>query len=164
MIQKVIAYISERVRLHSLMEYLSKKTVPVHKYTIWYYFGGITLFLFVVKVCTGILLLLYYRPSAEGAFESVQFILTQVHYGWLIRNIHSWSANIMILMRFIHMFSAFLMQAYRPPREITWVSGSLLLFISLGFGFSGYLLPSFGKRPTLEKNWHRRSFPEAIVR
>ncbi len=141
MIQKVIAYISDRARLHSLMEYMSKKTVPVHKHTFWYYFGGITLFLFIVQVCTGILLLLYYRPSAEGAFESVQFILTQVHFGLLIRNIHSWSANIMILMLFIHMFSAFLMKAYRPPREITWISGFLLLFISLGFGFSGYLLP-----------------------
>ncbi len=141
MVQKIISYISDRAKLQSVTDYMKKKTVPLHKHTVWYYFGGVTLFLFVVQVCTGILLLLYYRPTAEGAFESVQFIVTQVHYGWLIRNIHSWSANLMVLMLFIHMFSAFLMKAYRKPREITWISGSLLLFIALGFGFSGYLLP-----------------------
>jgi cytochrome b6 len=100
-----------------------------------------TLFLFVVQVVTGILLLLYYRPSAENAFESVQFIVTEVQFGWLIRSIHSWSANLMIATLFIHLFSVFFLRAYRRPREITWVSGVVLLFIAICFGFSGYLLP-----------------------
>ena len=100
-----------------------------------------TLFLFTVQVATGILLLLYYRPSSEGAFESVQFIMTEVQFGWLIRSIHSWSANLMIATLFIHMFSVFFLRAYYPPREITWVSGVVLLFIVICFGFSGYLLP-----------------------
>src|SRR5512136_1584443 len=100
-----------------------------------------TLFLFVFQVCTGILLLLYYRPSAETAFESVQFIMTEVQFGWLIRSIHSWSANLMIGAAFVHMFSALFLRAFRRPRELTWVSGALLLFLSLAFGFSGYLLP-----------------------
>jgi cytochrome b6 len=100
-----------------------------------------TLFLFVVQVVTGILLLLYYRPSAENAFESVQFIMTEVKFGWLIRSIHSWSANLMILTLFIHMFSVYFMRAYNRPRELTWVTGVVLLFLSVGFGFSGYLLP-----------------------
>lgn len=141
MLQKIISYINNRTKLQVVTDYMKKKRVPEHKHTIWYYFGGITLFLFLIQVGTGILLLLYYRPTAEGAFESVQFIVTQVHYGWLIRNIHCWSANLMILMLFIHMFSAFLMKAYRKPREITWITGALLLFVALGFGFSGYLLP-----------------------
>jgi len=141
MLQKIISYINDRTKLQVVTDYMKKKSVPEHKHTIWYYFGGITLFLFLIQVGTGILLLLYYRPTAEGAFESVQFIVTQVHYGWLIRNIHCWSANLMILMLFIHMFSAFLMKAYRKPREITWITGALLLFVALGFGFSGYLLP-----------------------
>jgi cytochrome b6 len=85
--------------------------------------------------------MLYYRPSPEGAFESVQFIMTEVKFGWLIRSIHSWSANLMIATLFIHMFSVFLLKAYRPPREATWLSGAALLGLALFFGFSGYLLP-----------------------
>jgi cytochrome b6 len=100
-----------------------------------------TLFLFVIQVGTGILLLLYYRPSAETAFESVQFIVTEVEFGWLIRSVHSWSANLMMATAFIHMFSALFLRAFRKPRELTWLSGVILLFLSLGFGFSGYLLP-----------------------
>jgi cytochrome b6 len=108
---------------------------------VWYYFGGVTLFLFMVQVATGILLLLYYRPSPTEAYESVQFIMTRVEFGWLIRSIHSWSANLMILAAFIHMFSVVFLHAYRRPREITWLSGLALLGLALGFGFSGYLLP-----------------------
>src|SRR5204862_2035566 len=71
----------------------------------------------------------------------VQFIVTQVQFGWLIRNIHSWSANLLIAVAFAHFFSVFFLKSYRKPRELTWVSGILLLFLMLGFGFSGYLLP-----------------------
>ncbi len=134
-------WLDERLGLSSVAKIAAKKEVPVHRHSIWYYFGGMTLFLFTVQVATGILLLLYYRPSAEGAFESVQFIVTEVQFGWLIRSVHSWSANLLIAALFIHMFSVFFMSAYRAPREMTWVTGALLLFISIGFGFSGYLLP-----------------------
>jgi cytochrome b6 len=134
-------WLDERLGLGTLAGLARKKTVPLHRHTIWYYFGGMTLFLFAIQVVTGILLLLYYRPSAETAFESVQFIMTDVQFGWLIRSIHSWSANLMIAVLFIHMFSVYFMKAYRSPREVTWVTGALLLFITLGFGFSGYLLP-----------------------
>jgi len=134
-------WLDERLSVSALSEMARKKEVPVHRYSIWYYFGGMTLFLFVVQVVTGILLLLYYRPSAENAFESVQFIITEVKFGWLIRSIHSWSANLMIATLFIHLFSVFFLRAYRRPREMTWVSGVVLLFIAICFGFSGYLLP-----------------------
>ena len=134
-------WLDERLSVSALAEIAQKKEVPVHRYSIWYYFGGMTLFLFVVQVVTGILLLLYYRPSAENAFESVQFIVTEVQFGWLIRSIHSWSANLMIATLFIHLFSVFFLRAYRRPREMTWVSGVVLLFIAICFGFSGYLLP-----------------------
>ena len=125
----------------SLARLAEKKEVPVHRHSVWYYFGGMTLFLFTVQVVTGILLLLYYRPSSENAFESVQFIMTEVQFGWLIRSIHSWSANLMIATLFIHMFSVYFTRAYGPPREMTWLSGVFLLFIVICFGFSGYLLP-----------------------
>ncbi|HET6853290.1 MAG TPA: cytochrome bc complex cytochrome b subunit, partial [Pyrinomonadaceae bacterium] len=134
-------WLDERLSISALGHMAAKKEVPLHRHSIWYYFGGMTLFLFTVQVVTGILLLLYYRPSSENAFESVQFIITEVQFGWLIRSIHSWSANLMIATLFIHLFSVFFLRAYRRPREITWVSGVVLLFIVICFGFSGYLLP-----------------------
>jgi cytochrome b6 len=134
-------WLDERLGIDALINLAHKKEVPIHRHEIWYYFGGMTLFLFVVQVATGILLLLYYRPSAENAFESVQFIVTEVQFGWLIRSVHSWSANLLIAALFIHMFSVYFLKAYRSPREMTWLTGALLLFIALGFGFSGYLLP-----------------------
>src|SRR5574341_798081 len=140
-IQPLKNWLDERLSISSLAKLADKKEVPVHRQSIWYYLGGMTLFLFVVQVVTGILLLLYYRPSAEQAFESVQFLMTEVKFGWLVRSIHSWSANLMIFTLFLHLFSVFFLKAYRKPRELTWISGAFLFFLGLGFGFTGYLLP-----------------------
>ncbi len=140
-IDGLISWVDDRLGLASLRGLLAHKSVPRHSATAWYYFGGITLFFFVIQVLTGILLLLYYRPTAAEAYESVQFIMTDVQFGWLVRSIHSWSANLMILAAFIHMFSVVFLHAYRKPREVTWLSGIALLGLALGFGFSGYLLP-----------------------
>ena len=134
-------WIKDRVGLEAIEHVAREKTVPVHRHTPWYYFGGMTLFFFLVQVATGILLMLYYRPSSQEAYESVQFLMTQVPFGWLIRSIHSWSANLMIAAAFVHLFSVLLLKAYRPPRELTWMSGMALLGLAMGFGFSGYLLP-----------------------
>jgi cytochrome b6 len=140
-LQRCLAWLEERTGWSFLLDLGRHKQVPQHRHTLWYYLGGMTLFLFGLQVGTGILLLLYYRASAEEAFESVQFLVTKVPFGWLIRSIHSWSANLLVFVLFVHMFSVFFMKAYRKPREITWMSGMLLLFLMLGFGFSGYLLP-----------------------
>ena len=140
-LQKIYKWIDKRVQLETLVEFMGKKYVPVHRKSVWYYFGGVSLFLFIIQVVTGILLLLYYKGSEQLAFESVQFIMSKVQFGWLIRSIHSWAANLFILSAFIHMFSVFFERSYREPREITWVTGMLMLFLALGFGFSGYLLP-----------------------
>ncbi len=138
---QIMDWIDQRFDLSGVRHFIAEKGVPIHTQKIWYYLGGMTLFLFMVQVASGILLLLYYRPSATEAFESVQFIVTQVEFGWLVRNIHSWSANLLILATFAHLFSVFFLKAYRKPRELTWISGAALLFLMLGFGFSGYLLP-----------------------
>jgi len=138
---RIAQWLNERLGLDSVREFLAHKHVPVHSATPWYYFGGITLFLFVIQVLTGILLLLYYRPTPTEAYESVQFIVTRVEFGWLVRSVHSWSANLMILAAFVHMFSVVFLHSYRRPREVTWLSGIVLLGLALGFGFSGYLLP-----------------------
>jgi cytochrome b6 len=140
-VEPITLWLDDRLGIGSIAQLARKKEIPIHRHSIWYYFGGMTLFLFGVQVVTGILLLLYYRPSAETAFESVQFIVTEVQFGWLIRSVHSWSANLLIATLFIHMFSVYFMRAYRRPREVTWLSGVFLLLLAVGFGFSGYLLP-----------------------
>jgi cytochrome b6 len=132
------------VRIGSMtyaIDYLSKKTVPIHRQSIWYYFGGLTLFFFVIQIITGLLLLLYYKPTEAEAFDSFVYIQKEVAFGWLIRQVHSWSANLMTLMMFIHMFSAYFMKAYRKPRELMWLTGFVLCLLTLGLGFTGYLLP-----------------------
>ncbi len=139
--KKLYRWVDDRVHLGDLIEFMGKKYVPVHRGSIWYYFGGVTLFLFLIQVITGILLLLYYKGSEDLAFESIQFLMSKVSFGWLIRSVHSWSANLFILAAFIHMFSVFFEKSYRPPREMTWLSGMFMLFLGFGFGFSGYLLP-----------------------
>ena len=141
MVQNVVDWLDERIDLSGIRHFIAEKGVPIHTQEVWYCLGGMTMFLFAVQVFTGILLLLYYRPSAAEAYESVQFIVTQVEFGWLIRNVHSWSANLLIALAFAHFFSVFFLKSYRKPRELTWLTGILLLFLMLGFGFSGYLLP-----------------------
>ncbi|HSQ60380.1 MAG TPA: cytochrome bc complex cytochrome b subunit [Acidobacteriota bacterium] len=141
LIARAQAWLRERLNIDPIVEFASHKTVPSWKGSFWYYFGGVALFLFVVQVVTGILLLMYYQPGEKTAFESVRFIVTKVKFGWLIRSIHSWAANLFILAIFIHMFSVFFTRAFRRPRELTWYSGFVLLGLAMGLGFSGYLLP-----------------------
>ena len=140
-LDKLWEALDERFELDPIVEFIRHKVVPTHRHSWAYYFGGLTLFFFMVQVTTGILLLLYYRPTAEAAFESVQFIVTRVPFGWLVRSVHSWSANLMILSAFAHMFSVYFMGSYSKPRELTWWTGVGLLGLAMGFGFSGYLLP-----------------------
>lgn len=138
---RIRAWARDRLGWDDLAHIAAKKRIPVHRYTLFYYLGGMALFLFLVQVATGILLLLYYRPSSAEAFESVQYVMADVPFGWLIRSIHSWGANLFVGVVFAHLISVFFLKAYRAPREMTWVTGALLLFLALGFGFSGYLLP-----------------------
>ncbi len=140
-IDKPAQWFKSRYKLDEFTHLITEKKVPVHKHSFWYYLGGTTLILFITQIITGILLLFYYKPTAERAFESVKFIMTKVEFGWLIRSIHSWSANLMVAAAFIHLFSVFFLRSYRRPRELTWVTGAFLFFLCLGFGFTGYLLP-----------------------
>jgi cytochrome b6 len=139
--QALINWIQERFDFRPVKEFAEHKTVPRFRGFFWYYFGGVSLFLFIVQVVTGILLTMYYQPGAETAFESVHFIVSRVQFGWLIRSIHSWAANLMVLSIFIHMFSVYFSKAYRKPRELTWITGFVLFALALAFGFTGYLLP-----------------------
>lgn len=140
-VRRLYSFLSERLGLGDLEKLAISKRVPIHRSTHFYYFGGMALFLFMIQIVTGILLSLYYKPSPDQAFESVQGIVTEVDYGWLIRSAHCWSANLLIGVLFVHLLTTYMMRAYRRPREITWVTGVLLLGIFMAFGFSGYLLP-----------------------
>src|SRR5512134_4099161 len=96
-LEAVWTWLHDRLGLAPIGELAKKKKVPVHRHTLWYYLGGMTLFLFMVQVGTGILLLIYYRPSAEEAYESIQFLMAEVPFGWLVRSIHAWAANLLVL-------------------------------------------------------------------
>ena len=137
----IVDWIDERIGLEELSNVARKKTVPKHKHDAWYYFGGISLLFFIVQLLTGLLLLVYYQPGVTTAHASVQRITSQIEFGWLIRSVHSWSANLMLLSAVVHMFSVYFMKAFRKPRELTWATGMVLLVLGMVFGFSGYLLP-----------------------
>lgn len=130
-----------RFSLKALIALGTHKTVPVHKASLWYYLGGVALILLAIQVLTGGLLMAHYIPEIGSAHASIQHINNKVEFGWLMRSLHSWGANIMILALFVHMFSTFFMRAYRPPREVTWLTGMVMLVVAFGFGFTGYLLP-----------------------
>jgi len=134
-------FLTERLGLGVLAALSAKKRVPIHRTTAFYFLGGLALFLFTIQIVSGVLLSLYYKPSPAQAFESVQSIMTEIDFGWLIRSVHAWGANLVIGVLFLHLFTAFVMRAYRRPRELTWCSGVLILALFLVFGFSGYLLP-----------------------
>jgi len=144
---RAAAWVDERYQISEPLSKILKKPVPKYALHWWYCLGGITAFLFVVQGLTGIMLAFYYKPTAAGAYASIQFIENEVRFGSAIRAIHSWAANGMIVICVAHMLRVFIMGAYKRPRELNWVSGVLLLILTLAFGFTGYLLP-----------WDQRAF------
>lgn len=116
------------------------KRLPPH--TGWLHvFGSLSLLLFLSQTVTGILLLIYYRPTPEEAYQSIKYITAEVHFGWLYRQVHAWGATLMILALLLHMVRTYFMGAYKRPRELTWITGVLLFLVTITFGFTGYLLP-----------------------
>lgn len=140
LIKSVYNWIDQRLGLEELQAFAGKKRVPKHSQSFWYYWGGISLFFFLIQAITGVLLMVYYRPGPD-AYESVRQINADINFGWFFRSLHSWSANLMVAAVFVHMFSVYFMKAYRSPREFGWWTGLALLGIVMVFGFSGYLLP-----------------------
>ncbi len=139
--KKLAAWFNDRLGLPAISAFMAKKEVPRHKHTIWYYTGSSILLFLGIQIVTGIMLALYYKPTLEGANASVGKIMTDVPLGWIVRSVHSLSASCMIAIVMVHMVAILLTKSYRKPRELTWMSGVLLLVCSMGFGFTGYLLP-----------------------
>ncbi len=139
----VAAWAAERLPLEKLsfQTLVLKKEVPVHRMSCAYYTGGLVLLFFAVQALTGLLLLFHYEPTVSDAHASVEHLTHQVPGGALIRNLHAWSASAMIFCLLVHLLMALATKAFARPREITWIAGVLLLFITFAFGFTGYLLP-----------------------
>ena len=144
---RAVDWVEDRYKIAEPLSKILKKPVPKYALHWWYCLGGITAFLFVVQGITGILLAFYYKPTPEAAYASIQYIESQVYLGAAIRAIHHWCANGMIVLCVAHMLRVFIMGAYKAPRELNWMSGMLLLILTLVFGFTGYLLP-----------WDQRAF------
>jgi quinol-cytochrome oxidoreductase complex cytochrome b subunit len=136
---KVFEWLDERMGLTGIYNTVLDRKVP--RVNWWFTLGSASLFLFTMQVVTGIFLSVYYIPSPDHAYDSIQYIMTGVAYGWLIRGIHHWGATLMVIVVFAHMLRTFYFAAYKYPREITWLTGVVLLLCTLGMGFTGYLLP-----------------------
>jgi quinol-cytochrome oxidoreductase complex cytochrome b subunit len=141
LLNALYGWLDRRFFITDALKFALKKEVPVHKHSIWYYMGGVAMLFVMVQLLTGLLLMLYYVPTYEGAYNSVMKLMNEVEFGALIRSMHSWGANLFILVLFFHMFSTYFMKAYRAPREFTWLTGLGLLGLAMVFGFTGYLLP-----------------------
>ncbi len=137
----VAAWFRERIDAGPVFRLLDRKTVPTHRHSWIYVLGGAALFLFALQVASGSLLMLYYQPTEAAAHESVRKIATEVPSGWLVRSVHAWSADLFIAIVALHFAVKLFSRAYRKPRELTWITGMLLLAVALAAGFSGYLLP-----------------------
>jgi hypothetical protein len=147
LLARTVDWFDERYQVVEPIKKVLSKPVPLFA-TRWIYcLGGITFLLFIIQGVTGTLLAFYYKPTPEQAYTSIQFIETQVRFGASIRAIHHWSANGMVVMVVAHMLRVFITGAFKPPRELNWVTGIVLLVLTLGFGFTGYLLP-----------WDQRAF------
>ena len=140
MIRRILAWIDEQTELVSIMERFMREPLP--KGTGWpHVFGTAALFMFVVQAATGIFLMVYYVPSPDNAYETVQYIQRRIMFGSFVRGVHHWGASAMLLMVGLHMLQTFFWGAYKPPRQIIWVLGVALLLLTLTFSFTGYLLP-----------------------
>ncbi|MGD0612777.1 MAG: cytochrome b N-terminal domain-containing protein [Anaerolineales bacterium] len=137
--KKLFAWLDERLGLTDLYKNILDRPEP--KGNWWNTLGSASLFLFVIQAATGIFLTVYYTPSPDHAYDSIQYIMTGVAFGWLIRGIHHWGATLMVVVVFLHMIRVFVTASYKYPRELTWVIGVCLLLLTLGMGFTGYLLP-----------------------
>jgi quinol-cytochrome oxidoreductase complex cytochrome b subunit len=136
-------FLDARFNMEATRAFIGKqahKRLPPH--TGWLHvFGSLSLLLFVSQTITGILLLVYYRPTPDAAHDSIKYITADVQFGWLYRQVHAWGASLMILVVVLHMMHTYFCGAYKKPRELTWITGVLIFIATITFGFTGYLLP-----------------------
>lgn len=147
MLQKMYDWIDERVDITPLWRDIGDHEVPehvnpAHHFSAFVYcFGGLTFFVTVIQILSGMFLTMYYVPDIKNAWESVYYLQTEVAHGQIVRGMHHWGASVVIVMLLLHTLRVFFQGAYKKPRELNWMVGVLIFFIMLGLGFTGYLLP-----------------------
>ena len=136
---RVSAFLADRLPLKDVENHIKK---PLPKHINWLFsLGSTAAFLLILQAVTGAFLAFYYSPSPDHAYNAVNYISKEVAFGGFVRGLHHWGASAMVIVVCLHLLRVVVYASYKPPREITWVTGVLLLLIVLGFGFTGYLLP-----------------------
>ncbi|GGN56360.1 MULTISPECIES: menaquinol-cytochrome c reductase cytochrome b subunit [Oceanobacillus] len=147
MLQKIYDWIDERIDLQPIWRDIADHEVPehvnpAHHFSAFVYcFGGLTFFVVVIQILSGMFLTMYYVPDIENAWRSVYYLQTEVAHAQIVRGMHHWGASVVIVMLLLHTLRVFFQGAYKKPRELNWMVGVLLFFVMLGLGFTGYLLP-----------------------
>ena len=137
----LVGWVDERFPLSSFIKnHLTEYYAPKN-FNFWYFFGALALFTFVMQILTGIFLTMYYKPDAAQAFASVEFIMRDVSFGWLIRYMHSTGASLFFVVIYLHMFRGLMYGSYKKPRELLWLFGVAIFLLLMAESFFGYLLP-----------------------
>ena len=139
--QKLLAWIDDRFPMTKVWEeHLSKYYAPKN-FNFWYYFGSLAMLVLVLQIVTGLFLAMHYKPDTKLAFASVEFIMRDVDWGWLLRYLHSTGASFFFIVIYLHMFRALLYGSHRKPRELIWIIGVVIFIALMATAFMGYLLP-----------------------
>ncbi|BAB05392.1 cytochrome b6 [Halalkalibacterium halodurans] len=147
MLQRLYDWIDERFDLTPIWRDIADHEVPehvnpAHHFSAFVYcFGGLTFFVTVIQILSGMFLTMYYVPDIINAYQSVAYLQNEVAFGVIVRGMHHWGASLVIVMMFLHTLRVFFTGSYKKPRELNWVIGVLIFFVMLGLGFTGYLLP-----------------------
>ena len=138
---KLLAWVDSRFPLTSTIEaHLTKYYAPKN-FNFWYFFGSLAILVLALQIITGIFLVMHYKPDAEKAFQSVEYIMREVPWGWLVRYLHSTGASMFFVVVYLHMFRGLIYGSYRKPRELVWIFGCAIFLCLMAEAFMGYLLP-----------------------
>jgi ubiquinol-cytochrome c reductase cytochrome b subunit len=140
-LKNLVGWVDDRFPLMAMWnDHLAKYYAPKN-FNFWYFFGSLALLVLVIQIVTGIFLAMHYKPSAAEAFNSVEYIMRDVEWGWLMRYLHSTGASAFFVVVYLHMFRGLLYGSYKQPRELIWILGMLIYLCLMAEAFFGYLLP-----------------------
>ena len=134
-------WINQRLPVDAFWRSQASEYYAPKNFNFWYFFGFLALFVLVLQLVTGIFLTMFYKPGATTAFGSVEFIMREVDFGWLLRYLHSTGASAFFLVVYLHMFRALLYGSYKSPRELLWLLGMFIYLALMAEAFMGYVLP-----------------------
>jgi ubiquinol-cytochrome c reductase cytochrome b subunit len=141
MFGKIVNWIDDRIPMTDTWNKHAGQYPAPKNFNFWYYFGILATIIFVNQILTGIWLTMNYNPSGEGAFASIEYIMRDVEFGWLLRYMHSTGASAFFVVVYLHMFRGLMYGSYQKPRELLWIFGCLIFLALMAEAFMGYLLP-----------------------